>query len=85
MSRCLEIVHSALTTGLLAVCLAGCSPSEQSSHAEKTQAGQTNAVALPSLLSAENPSEDSINDLKVKAEKGDISAQIVLGFKYLEG
>ena len=63
------MVHCLLTNGLLAVCLAGCSKSEESSHTGKPQIGQTNAVALPSLLSTEDLSESSIADLKEMADE----------------
>src|ERR1035441_6655372 len=78
-------VCSLLAIGLLAALLAGCSKSEQPSQAGKPQFGHTNVVPAASLLSAEDLSDTSIADLKAKAEKGDISAQVVLGFKYLEG
>ena len=74
-----------LTAGLLTACLAGCSKSEVPNRSGKPLIGQTNAVPLVSLLSAEGAAETSIADLKAKAEKGDISAQVVLGFKYVEG
>ena len=63
------MVPSLLSTGPLAVRLAGCSKREESSHTGKPQIGQTNAVALPSLLSTEDLSESSIADLKEKADE----------------
>jgi hypothetical protein len=69
MSRCSDMVLPLLTTGLLAVRLAGCSKREESRHTGKPQIGQTNAVALPSLLSTEDLSESSIADLKEKADE----------------
>ena len=69
MSRCSNMVPSLLSTGPLAVRLAGCSKREESSHSGKPQIGQTNAVALPSLLSTEDLSESSIANLKEKANE----------------
>jgi len=69
MSRRSDMVCCLLTAGLLTACLAGCSKSEESSHTGKPQIGQTNAVALPLLLSSGDLSESSIADLKEKADE----------------